>query len=463
MNKPLMAFQSFFPVALAFALSVSLSAAPPDESLAVARHLQNAFSSVAEKAFPSVVIIKVRKEVRGDSAGMRISLLPPWIQKETPKEEFEGVGSGFIIREDGYIVTNHHVAGAATDLQVILHDGREFNARRVGTDWKTDLSVLKIDAKGLPALKFADSDKVKVGHWAIAIGAPYSLGYTLTSGIVSQKGRSVGLNLYEDYIQTDAAINPGNSGGPLLNIDGEVVGVNDFIVGSGSGRQGEVVGTTGLAFAIPSNLVASVADSIIENGEVVRAWIGVSLQEIDSDAKARHKVEEGVLVKGVVSGDPADKAGLEPGDLILKVGGVEVKSSKEVQFAILKYKPGQKIVFEILREGARKTLEIVAGRQRRDAVAGVEPQTSTTVAARSNIESFGVKLVESGGRLLIAGIAKGGPADGSGLLPGMRVYAVNRRKVSSVAEAERAAASNPDKLLLYVDDGVSRYFVAIGK
>ena len=439
-------------------------------SHAVAKGLQNAFSDVAEKAFPCVVIIKVKKASAQEQPLRGHRILPPWLQApEQPQDEVVGMGSGFIIREDGYIVTNHHVAGNATEMSVTLHDGREMPAKRIGTDWKTDISILKIDVKDkLPTLKFADSDKVKVGYWAIAIGAPYSLGYTMTTGIVSQKGRSVGLNLYEDYIQTDAAINPGNSGGPLLNIDGEVIGVNDFIVGSGSGQQGEIVGTTGLAFAIPSNIVSSVSESIMKNGEVVRPWIGISMQEMDASVKQQLKVESGVLVKGVVSGDPADKAGLEPGDVIIKVGGIAVKSSKEVQFAILKYQPGEKIPFTIVREGVEKTLNVVAGRQRSDSVAGTNDNERSSMkgvskASSETFESFGLRLADRGGQVYVEAVGRGSVADEAGLQSGMLIYAVNRRKVSSVAEADKAAASSAKKLLLYIDDGSSRYFIALSK
>jgi S1-C subfamily serine protease len=267
--------------------------------------------------------------------------LPPWI-KGDPRRSSK---RRRLHNPRRLLVPNHHVQ-APHRFSKSFHDGRAFTPGASAPTGRPTFFRLEIDAKGAgPEVRRIDKVKSAIGH---AIVRPTSSA-TTPPAESSAKGPSV------DSISTRTTSRPtphksGNSGGPLLNIDGEVVGVNDFIVGSGSGRQGEVVGTTGLAFAIPSNLVASVADSIIENGEVVRAWIGVSLQEIDSDAKARHKVEEGVLVKGVVSGDPADKAGLEPGDLILKVGGVEVKSSKEVQFAI-RNKARPEIVFEFCARG----------------------------------------------------------------------------------------------------------------
>jgi len=432
---------------------------------ASAKALQSAFADVADKAFPSVVIVKVKKGVpQGYSQGRRV--LPPWLQSPERDEEREtaALGSGFLIRDDGYIITNHHVAGDAIEMSVVMHDGRELPAKRIGTDWKTDISVLKIDTNAkLPFLKFADSDKVKVGHWAIAIGAPYSLGYTMTTGIVSQKGRSVGLNLYEDYIQTDAAINPGNSGGPLLNIDGEVIGVNDFIVGSGS--QGEVVGTTGLAFAIPSNLVSQVANSIIKNGEVVRPWIGISMQDLDQELKKQFAVDSGVLVRGVVSGDPADKGGLKPGDVIVKLGSAPVASTRELQFGLLRFSPGDKIPMSVMRDGKPLALEIVAGKQRSDAVAGDNDKDSSARLSHqgSALASFGLKLAEKSSHLVIEAVASGSPASYAGLQPGMLVYAINRRKVDSVQEAEKAALASSKRLLLYVDDGQTKLFIALSR
>ena len=324
-----------------------------------ARKLQDAFTSVAEKAFPAVVVIHVKKELT-DAESAQLNLLRNRGRKapETPK--IEGKGSGFIADENGYIITNCHVASGSDEINVKLYDGREFKAEIVGTDEKTDIALLKIKADGkLPFLNFADSDKVKVGHWSIAIGAPFNLDYSMTVGIVSQKGRSVGMNTYENYIQTDAAINMGNSGGPLLNIDGEVIGVNDFIMTGSAYSQGNI----GLGFAIPSNMVKDVMEQLMKGGKVVRPWVGIMMETLSPDMKKQSKIEKGVLVREVNVGNPADKAGIEPGDVIISVDGSPVAEPKDIQFAVLKHKPGDKIIFTLMRDGKKMDITVVAEKQ----------------------------------------------------------------------------------------------------
>jgi serine protease Do len=237
------------------------------------------------------------------------------------------------------------------EITVKLYDGREFKAEVVGTDQKTDLALLKVNSgTKLPVLEFADSDKVKVGHWSIAIGAPYSFDYSMTVGIVSQKGRSVGINAYKNYIQTDAAINMGNSGGPLLNLDGDVIGVNDFIVTGNGYSQGNI----GLGFAIPSNMAKDVMEHLMKGGKMVRPWIGIGMEPMSPEMKKQSKCENGVMVREVHVGNPADKAGIEPGDIIISIEGQPVNQPRDVQFAVLKHNPGDKIIFTVMRDGNTK-------------------------------------------------------------------------------------------------------------
>lgn len=429
-----------------------------------ALELQESFAKVADKAFKSVVVITIKKS----SAAYRQNI-PPEIRRfyrrgnpYMPKNEDEnipvGKGSGFFVSEDGYIVTNNHVVEGSSELVVKVKDGREFKAKVIGTDKKTDLAVIKIDSdEKFPALKFADSNRVKVGYWAIAIGAPYDLDYTMTVGVVSQKGRTVGMNVYENYIQTDASINPGNSGGPLLNLSGEVIGVNDFIMTGGGFSKGNI----GLGFAISSNMANKIHKQLIKHGEVVRPWLGIAMSPLDDKSKKQFKTDTGVIVQEVFSGNPADKGGIEPGDVILSVGNKKVNSPREVQFAVLEYDPGDSIDLVILRAGKKIDIKVDAGRQKSKELGMA---SSNTVPERTDtLDEFGLVLEEREDGVYISKILPNSPAAFAALKAGVKVYAINREKVNSVKEAEEAAAKNDDQLLLYIDTGKSKLFLVLSK
>jgi len=369
-----------------------------------AAQIQDAFSQVADKAFPAVVVINTTK-TEAQTAGRHMPHIPPEFEfffgpqyrwpNQVPPKVIQSRGSGFIIGEDGYIVTNHHVVGGSDRITVQFKDKKEYEAKLIGTDKKSDLAVIKIDADSdLPYLELGNSDEVRVGHWAIAIGAPFNMDYSMTVGVVSQKARSVGLNVYENYIQTDASINPGNSGGPLLNIKGEVIGVNDFII-SPNGRLG---GNVGLGFAIPSNMVKGIVSQLIDQGKVERPWIGVGLQDLDEEMQKYLGVSSGVLVREVFEDNPADEYGGEAGDVVTHVGGKEVNSSHDLQFAILGYKPGDMILLSIIRDGDEIKLKVKADRQGKDAVAGVK---SSDMSKTDNtlLSSFGLEVTEDDGAM----------------------------------------------------------------
>lgn len=336
---------------------VALSAATP---LEIAEGLQDAFADVTEKATPAVVIVTAKKRpeyriplellMMYRHFGYNIRANP---QNSEPVPS--GKGSGFFIRDDGYIVTNCHVINGADEVSVSLRDGRELKATVIGEDVQTDIALLKIEGEGYPVLAFGNSDSVRVGHWAIAIGAPHNLDYTMTVGAVSQKGRAVGMNIYENYIQTDASINPGNSGGPLLNIRGELIGVNDFIV-SGSG------GNIGLGFAIPSNMVRSVVNQLISHGTVVRAYVGITPRALTAKALKELKLPEetqGVMVwRPLYRGTPAANAGIRLGDIITHMGGKPVKNENDFKMLLLSYLPGDDVSVTVLRDGKELKFDI---------------------------------------------------------------------------------------------------------
>jgi len=272
---------------------------------------------------------------------------------DSPQKEFKrrGLGSGFILSEDGYIITNNHVVERATDIKVILQNGDSYVAQIIGTDPKTDLALLKIKPKTkLPAVRFGNSDRLEIGDWVLAIGNPFGLGHTVTVGIISAKGRSLGLGSYDDFLQTDAAINPGNSGGPLFNFKGEVIGVNSAIIAGGQG----------IGFAIPINMTKNVVAQLRSGGKVVRGWIGVYVQRVTPDIAESLDLDDnnGALVADVTVGGPAEKAGVKRGDIIIEFNGNKIDEMPELPKLVASYAPGTKIKLKVIRNGKEKDLSI---------------------------------------------------------------------------------------------------------
>ena len=332
------------PSAFAQTAKPAAQAAPPSAaqvqaSKAEASRISDAIVSVADKVSPSVVQIDVTARDEGSDKIQR------WLGQSGDTPIARAIGSGVIYTPDGAILTNNHVVDEALSINVHLRDGRYLPAKLVGRDPATDLAVIKVDATGLTAAKFADTDRLKVGQWVVAIGSPFGLDYTVTSGVLSAKGRGgLGMNAVEDYLQTDASINPGNSGGPLCDLDGAVVGINEMIArGAGSN----------IGFAIPSNLARHVADQIMKTGHVERAWIGVGIQDLTPDLASAMKMDPsaGVLVNNVVPNGPAAKAQIHAGDIIASVGGKPVHASHELQREIMAHDVGQNVQLEIVRAG----------------------------------------------------------------------------------------------------------------
>lgn len=320
------------------------------------RQLSDSFAGVFEKAAPSVVVIESRG-VPGLPQGLQF-LLPdgrpyrmPLDAGESQKNTPPNVGSGFIFSADGHILTNHHVIDGASGIQVKLRDGRRFQAEVVGSDERSDLAVLKIDGADFPVAELGDSDRLKVGELAFAIGTPLELSYTFTFGVVSAKGRNLGLGgNYDEFIQTDTSINPGNSGGPLCDIDGRVIGINTLI--SGNNR--------GVGFAIPINLARGVAEQLLTRGYVSRPWLGISiasLEDLAERASFLQGLESGVVVRGIEPGAPVQQSDLSPGDVITKVDGKQVALASDLQREILGKKIGQSVELEVWRNG--RTLRLV--------------------------------------------------------------------------------------------------------
>ena len=339
---------------------------PKHDELTAIKSLGQAFVEVAKNVQPSVVNITTEKTIAmrpWDRFGQDFFRGSPFEEffrgfGSSPREERKDYqykqrsgGSGVIVDKEGYILTNNHVIEGADKVKVRLNDGREFTATVKGQDSRTDLAVLHIKAEDLPSATLGDSDKLEVGEWAIAIGSPFGLEHTVTVGVISAKGRSgLGTGTYEDFVQTDASINPGNSGGPLINIDGEVIGVNAMIIQPG----------TGIGFAIPINMAKQILNDLIKTGKVVRPWLGISVQDLNPEIAEHFKVKEkeGVLVGQVYPGTGAEKAGLVSGDIINSLDDKPIKDVGELVKEIQKKKVGQKVKLSIIREGKPLIIEV---------------------------------------------------------------------------------------------------------
>ena len=419
------------------------------------------FTELAEKQGPSVVNISVTQVVQGNGnpfAGMqddeqfnelfrRFGLPVPGMPRgQAPQQEFksQSLGSGFIISADGYVLTNAHVINAADEVIVKLSDKREFKAKIVGSDRRTDVALLKIDASGLPKVAIGDANQLKVGEWVAAIGSPFGLENTMTAGIVSAKGRALPQENFVPFIQTDVAINPGNSGGPLFNLKGEVVGINSQIYS----RSG---GSMGLSFAIPIDVAMDVSNQLKSGGKISRGWLGVSIQEITKDLAESFgmKNTNGALVAGVEKNGPADKGGLDAGDVILKFDGKAINSSSDLPRAVGSVKPGKAVNVEVLRKGVSKTLSVTVGEAPNDKDEVSTPSKNTT---KPELNRIGLILNEltpqqkkklNGKNGLLVTDSQGSAAT-AGIRRGDVVLGINNTEAVSVEQFNKALAAVPN-------------------
>jgi serine protease Do len=344
--------------------SPTVSSAAAEQGKDVVHQLNNAFAKVFEVVAPSVVIIEVSKKADTETSTFEDLFFQGPPDDNNPRrpqrdvEPIQSEGSGFIVRSDGYIFTNFHVVESADKIEVKLKDGREFAAKVVGTDEKTDVAVIKIDAKDLPSAQLGDSDAVRVGQFAFAIGAPFKLDYTFTYGVISGKGRSKLLATsgysISDYLQTDASINPGNSGGPLCDIDGKVIGMNTLINGI----------NRGLGFAIPSNMAKDIGDELIAGRKIIRPWLGIRIETLGDDPGIRDLfkgIDKGVVVRTIEADAPAYKSDLRPFDVITQVDANPVMTDSQLQHEILKKKIGQKVELTVWRKGQTLKVPVTTG------------------------------------------------------------------------------------------------------
>ncbi|HYA32147.1 MAG TPA: DegQ family serine endoprotease [Thermodesulfovibrionales bacterium] len=377
---------------------------------------------------------------------------------QEPKEfRKKGLGSGFIINKDGYIVTNNHVVQKAKDITVILQNKDQYPAKVIGSDPKVDVALIKIDAKReLVSVPLGDSDKLRDGEAVLAIGNPFGLAETVTSGIVSAKGRTIGAGPYDDFIQTDASINPGNSGGPLMNFHGEVVGINTAIVASAQG----------IGFAVPINLAKEVLLQLNEKGRVVRGWLGVSIQEITPELAKSFGLsgEKGALVSDVAPGGPAEAAGFKRGDVILEVNGRTLKDYHELPRVVASMSPGEKAAFRVLREGKEISLSAIIAEMKDERPGKVEEVAEnrlgiTLQAVTPEIAAeLGMKKAEG---VVVTEIVTGGPAAEAGMQRGDVILEVERQPAGSVKEFNEMAGKARKSLLLLIYRNGSTFYISV--
>jgi len=444
--------------------------ASPDESPS-----RNTFAPVVKRVLPAVVNVSSAKMVK-TPAGMMPGNMDPFFRQffgdddgapsgRAPRQQREqGLGSGVIVSPEGYILTNNHVIDGATDVRVTLSDKREFKARIVGADPKTDLTVLKIDATNLPSVVIGDSDKIQVGDYALAIGNPFGLGSTVTMGIVSATGRgNLGIEDYEDFIQTDAPINPGNSGGALVNDHGDLIGINTAILSHSEGNQG-------IGFAIPVAVARKVTDQILRNGKVTRAYLGVMSEEVTPAlAAAFHEKEVGgALVAEVTPDSPASRAGIEKGDIILSVNGKPVNDSAQLRMTISLMQPGASVSLKVLRDGAEREVSAhLAEMPTQTAKAEGEPQAPQTGMEGVSVEDVSARdarqlgLPPNASGVVVTGIDPGSQAAVNGLRRGDVIMEVNRKPVRNTAEFEQAVKRSAAETLLLVNRQGSTLFLAV--
>jgi serine protease Do len=441
------------------------------------------FTELAEKQGPSVVNISVTQVVQGQGIGgfpgmpndeafnelfRRFGLPIPGVPGgpggQVPPQEFKSnsLGSGFIISADGYILTNAHVVNEADEVIVKLSDKREFKAKIIGADRRTDVALLKIDASGLPKVTVGDPSKLRVGEWVAAIGSPFGLENTMTAGIVSAKGRALPQENFVPFIQTDVAINPGNSGGPLFNLKGEVVGINSQIYS----RSG---GSMGLSFAIPIDVAIEVSTQLKSSGKITRGWLGIAIQEITKDLAESFgmKNTNGALIAGVEKSSPAEKGGLEPGDVITKFDGKPIITSSDLPRAVGAAKPGKKAAVEVLRKGTIKGLNVTVGESpsEKEEVASnkgtVKPEINRIGLVLRELTAQQKKALNGKNGLLVADAQ--GLAAQAGIRRGDVVLGLNNAEVQSLEQFNKqlAAVAAEKTIALLIQRGENTLYVPI--
>lgn len=452
-------------------LTVTVSPRVPSQIIETSK----AFSEIANAVSPVVANISTTKVVKREAPSF---FDDPFFNFFGPSHDFgspkkwkeQSLGSGVIVSGDGYIITNNHVIEQAEEIKVTLYDKKSFKGKIIGADPKTDIAVIKINAGNLPTAAWADSDKLQVGEFVLAIGNPFGLSHTVTMGIISAMGRaSVGITDYEDFIQTDAAINPGNSGGPLVNIKGEIIGINTAIFSKTGGYQG-------IGFAVPSNLVRSVMEDLIKYGKKTRGWLGVSIQRLTPELAEKFGIKDsdGALVGDVVKDSPAEKAGIMRGDIVLEYNGKKVKDADSLRNTVAQTKAGVQVNIKILRKGKEYNITVTITEspkepveakiesvpedaRRGEALAGLEVVELTKEIA----QQLGLNRDEKG--VVLLKVEAGSAADEAKLRKGDVIQEIDTKKVATINDFNKiASAIKPGAtVLLFINRGGQKFYTAV--
>ncbi|MEW6408609.1 MAG: DegQ family serine endoprotease [Nitrospirota bacterium] len=442
-----------------------------------------AFAEIVKAVTPSVVNISTTKIVKRGTSQLSPFFDDPFFKDffgNGPFHEFrlpkkwreQSLGSGVIVSQDGYILTNNHVIGKADEIKVSFSDKREFKGKLIGADSKTDIAVIKIDAKDLPTVRWGDSDKLQVGEFVLAIGNPFGLNQTVTMGIISAVGRAnVGIADYEDFIQTDAAINPGNSGGALVNIKGELIGINTAIFSRSGGYQG-------IGFAVPSNMAKDVMDGLIKKGKVVRGWLGVTIQEVTPELAAGFGLKnlKGAIVSDISRGSSAEKAGIKRGDIITMYNGKEIESVGQLRNAVAKTPVGAEVKIVILRDKKEKELLVTIGelpkeiareglyKDRHFEEEGVSSVFGgiTVKELTPNIASrLGISKDERG--VVVTSVESDSAAEESGIRKGDVIQEIDKKEINSLKDYTRIVSrlKKNETVLLLINRGGRKFYVTL--
>jgi serine protease Do len=454
----------------------SVMAALDSPALALARQLNEAFIEVADKVSPAVVVIEITEKVSdSDEEGS-------WWDEDRPRHHnhrrgsrprtVRGEGSGVVISEDGYILTNDHVVENADKIVVKFKDGRTFDGEIKGIDPNSDIAVVKIKASGLTPAKLGDSDSTRVGEFVLAIGAPFTLSYSVTFGHVSAKGRSFDVYLDQDFIQTDASINPGNSGGPLVNLYGEVIAINTMIEGM----------NTGIGFAVPINLAKRVKDHLIAEGKFTRSWIGIGIKDLSEyreyknlDTQFAPDTEDGVVITEIIANSPASKSKLRLADVIVSVEGKTVKTARELKDAIALQPPGRVLTLNVVRASEHLAIKVqtealptddklAEARHQSGGTAVETPTFGLTIQALTKdlADYYGV---ESDAGVIVTEVERDSPADEEGIQPGDVITEINRQRVASLKQFRQALKTADAKkgiMFNLISNGSSRMVILQG-
>ncbi|MGF1500492.1 MAG: DegQ family serine endoprotease [Paracoccaceae bacterium] len=475
---------SLRPIRIVWLALAILATAPLGGTPADARDIPGSFADLVDGLMPAVVNISTSQTVERPDLpslpdGPFQDLFRDFFERGQPRgpREVQSLGSGFVVSADGYVVTNNHVIRDADQITVNLADGRSFEAEIVGTDPKTDLALMKIEAdQPLSFVRFGDSSDVRVGDWVLAIGNPFGLGGSVSAGIVSARNRDIQAGPYDDFLQTDAAINRGNSGGPLFDLRGNVIGVNTAII-SPSG------GSIGIGFAVPSTLANSVIDQLREFGETRRGWLGVRIQQVTDELADALALDAptGALVASVTADGPAEAGGIAPGDVILRFDGREVAEMRDLPRMVAETPVGKTVRVLVSRKGKTQTLRVQLGRledQEGTVLASVEPDADVPTEPDADLENLGLSLGALTGAtrsrfgiaddvvgVLVTEVAPDGPAARKGIKPGDVVVEVGQEPVTTPAEVEAqigdAVSANRSSVLLLLQSGEDLRFVPL--